>query len=61
MSQASAVRQIQYVRQGSVYMTYLQSNMGDLFQEYQGTTDTPSAITPDFATLQPVLSLIITS
>ena len=61
MSQASAVRQIQYVRQGSVYMPYLQSNMGDLFQEYQGTADAPEAIAPDFATLQPVLSLIITS
>ena len=61
MSQASAVRQIQYVRQGSVYMPYLQSNMGDLFQEYQGTADAPEAIAPDFAALQPVLSLIITS
>lgn len=61
MSEASSIRQVVYVRKGGVYMPYLQSNMGDLFQEYQGSADNPTNIAPDFPAMQPVLSLIITS
>ena len=61
MSEANAVRQITYLRRGSVYMPYMQSNMGDLYQEYQGTADAPDNIAPDFVAMQPVLSLIIVS
>lgn len=61
MSEASVSRQVVYVRKGSVYMPFLQSNMGDLYQEYQGTSDNPTNITPDFTTLNPMLSYIITS
>lgn len=61
MSEASVSRQVVYVRKGSVYMPFLQSNMGDLYQEYQGTADNPTNITPNFTTLTPMLSYIITS
>lgn len=61
MSQASSVRQVQYTRRGNVFMPYIQSSLGDLFQEYQGTSDRPETISPDYVTLRPMLSLIITS
>lgn len=61
MSEASAVRQVVFLRKGSVYMPFLQSNMGDLYQEYQGTASSPTNISPDFSTLTPMLSYIITS
>ena len=44
MSEASAIRQVQYIRNGNTLTPYLQSDMGDLFQEYQGTTDAPEAV-----------------
>ena len=46
MSEASAIRQVQYIRNGNTLTPYLQSDMGDLFQEYQGTTDAPEAVAP---------------
>ena len=61
MSEASAIRQVQYVRRGNTLTPYLQSDMGDLFQEYQGTADAPEAVAPDFATLAPSLSLVVLS
>lgn len=61
MSEASSVRQVVFLRKGSVYMPFLQSNMGDLYQEYQGTAGSPTNISPDFSTLTPMLSYIITS
>lgn len=61
MSIASKSGQVTYVRKGSVYMPFLQSNMGDLYQEYQGDSNSPTNITPDFVSLQPTLSYIITS
>lgn len=61
MSEASVVRQVQYLRKGSVYMPYIQSNMGDLYQEFQGSSDNPTNVSPDFSTMQPILSYIILS
>ena len=61
MSEASSVRQVVFLRKGSVYMPFLQSNMGDLYQEYQGTAENPTNISPDFTTITPMISYIITS
>lgn len=61
MSLASKVGQIVYTRRSGVYMPMLQSNKGDLYQNYEGTAQNPSNISPDFTQLQPKLSYIITS
>lgn len=61
MSLASKVGQVVFSRKAGVYMPILQSNKGDLYQEYQGDPQNPTNITPDFATLLPILSYIITS
>ena len=61
MSEASSVRQVVFLRKGSVYMPFLQSNMGDLYQEYQGTAENLTNISPDFTTITPMISYIITS
>lgn len=61
MSLASKVGQVVFSRKAGVYMPMLQCDKGDLYQEYQGDPQNPTNITPDFATLLPVLSYIITS
>lgn len=61
MSLASKVGQVVFSRKAGVYMPILQSDKGDLYQEYQGDPQNPTNITPDFATLLPILSYIITS
>lgn len=61
MSLASKVGQVVYQRKSGVYMPMLQCDKGDLYQEYQGDSQNPTNITPDFSTLLPTLSYIITS
>lgn len=61
MSIASAVGQIVFSQKSGVYMPMIQSEQGDLYQEYVGTADTPTNIAPDFAALKPLLSFIVTS
>lgn len=61
MSLASKVGQVVYQRKSGVYMPMLQCDKGDLYQEYQGDPQNPTNITPDFSTLLPTLSNIITS
>ena len=61
MSLASKVGQVVFSRKAGVYMPMLQCDKGDLYQEYQGDPLNPTNITPDFATLLPILSYIITS
>lgn len=61
MSLASKVGQVVFSRKSGVYMPILQSDKGDLYQEYQGDPQNPTNIVPDFTTLLPKLSYIITS
>lgn len=61
MSLASQVGQVVYQRKSGVYMPILQCDKGDLYQEYQGDAQNPTNIVPDFPSLQPKLSYIITS
>lgn len=61
MSQASQVSQVIYKRNSGVYMPIIQCDKGDLYQEYQGDAQNPTNIVPDFATLLPKLSYVITS
>lgn len=61
MSYASKVGQVTFSRKSGVYMPYIQCDKGDLYQEYQGDAQNPTNIIPDFASLRPKLSYIITS
>lgn len=61
MSLASSVGQVYYSRRSGLYTMKIQCNKGDLYQEYQGDAQNPTNIIPDFATLQPKLSAILTS
>lgn len=61
MSLASKVGQVVYSRKSGLYTTMLQCDKGDLYQEYQGDPQNPTNIIPDFATMKPILSNIITS
>lgn len=61
MSISSATGQIVFSQKSGVYMPLIQSNQGDLYQEYQGEASNPSNIAPDFVSLQPILSFILTS
>ena len=61
MSLASATGQVIFSQKGGVYMPAIQCNQGDLYQEYMGEASAPTNIAPDFASLKPVLSFILTS
>ncbi len=61
MSVASVVGQVIFSQKSGVYMPIVQSNQGDLYQEYTSTESGPTNISPDFPSLKPVLSYIITS
>lgn len=61
MSLASATGQVIFSQKGGVYMPAIQCNQGDLYQEYMGEASAPTNIAPNFASLKPVLSFILTS
>ena len=61
MSNASAIGQIIFSQKSGVYMPALQCNQGDLYQEFMGESSVPANISPDFVTLVPILSFILTS
>ena len=61
MSKASKVGQVHFSRKGGLYMARIQSDKGDLYQEYQGKPEAPTSIVPDFGSLKPILSYVITS
>lgn len=61
MSVASVVGQVVFSQKSGVYMPMIQSAQGDLYQEYLGTADSPTNVAPDFTSLQPLLSFIVTS
>lgn len=61
MSIASKVGQVTFSQKAGVYMPAVMSDKGDLYQEYQGEGNAPVNIAPDFATLKPTLSFLLTS
>ena len=61
MSYASKQVTVRFSPKSGTYTTIIQSPSGDLYQEYEGTSSTPTAITPDFATKKPSLLFIATS
>lgn len=61
MSLATAVGQVIFSQKSGVYMPAIMCNKGDLYQEYNGDSSNPVDISPDFTTLLPVLSFVLTS
>ena len=61
MSLASKVGQVTFSQKSGVYMPAIMCDKGDLYQEYDGGASNPSAVAPDFTTLKPTLSFILTS
>lgn len=61
MSLASKVGQVTFSQKSGVYMPAIMCDKGDLYQEYDGEASNPSAVAPDFTTLKPTLSFILTS
>lgn len=61
MSLASKVGQVTFSQKSGVYMPAIMCDKGDLYQEYEGGASNPSAVAPDFTTLKPTLSFILTS
>lgn len=61
MSLASKVGQVTFSQKSGVYMPAIMCDKGDLYQEYDGVASNPSAVAPDFTTLKPTLSFILTS
>ena len=61
MSTASTSRTIKFISKAGTYTAVIMSPSGDLYQEYEGTTNDVTAIYPDFETLKPVLYFVCTS
>lgn len=61
MSEATKVGQVTFRQKSGVYMPALMCDKGDLYQEYDGEASNPTNIAPDFATLQPTISYLLTS
>lgn len=61
MSTASTSRTIKFISKAGTYTAVIMSPSGDLYQEYEGTTNDVTAVYPDFETLKPVLYFVCTS
>ena len=61
MSTASTSRTIKFISKAGTYTAVIMSPSGDLYQEYEGTTDDVTAVYPDFETLKPILYFVCTS
>ena len=61
MSVASTSRTIKFISKAGTYTAAIMSPSGDLYQDYEGTTNDVTAIYPNFETLQPVLYFVCTS
>lgn len=61
MSIATAVGQVIFSQKAGVYMPAIMCDKGDLYQEYNGDSSNPVNVFPDFTTLLPVLSFVLTS
>lgn len=61
MSIASRTGQVVFSQKSGVYMPALMCNQGDLYQEYEGEATAPSLVVPNYETLKPIISYLITS
>ena len=61
MSVASTSRTIKFISKAGTYTATIMSPSGDLYQDYEGTTNDVTAIYPNFETLQPILYFVCTS
>ena len=61
MSTASTSRTIKFISKAGTYTAVIMSPNGDLYQDYEGTTNDVTAIYPNFETLKPVLYFVCTS
>lgn len=61
MSKASVSRTIKFISKAGTYTATIMSPTGDLYQEYEGSTDDVVAVYPDFETLKPVLYFVCMS
>ena len=61
MSRATESRTIKFISKSGTYTAIIQSPNGDLWQEYKGTKDEVTDISPKFDELQPPLYFVCTS
>ena len=64
MSKASAVGQITVVSNGTTYNALLQCNIGDIVQSYEGSSTSPTTISPNYeasGAVKPILMLMLFS
>lgn len=61
MSTASTSRTIKFISKAGTYTALIMSPSGDLYQDYEGTTNDVTAIYPNFSTLKPILYFVCTS
>lgn len=61
MSIASKAGQVTFTQKAGVYMPAIMCDKGDLYQEYDGEAGAPTNIAPDFTTLKPTLSFVLSS
>lgn len=61
MSVASTSRTIKFISKAGTYTALIMSPSGDLFIDYEGTTNDVTAVYPNFATTKPILYFVCTS
>lgn len=61
MSVASTSRTIKFISKAGTYTAAIMSPSGDLYQDYEGTTNDVTVIYPNFETLKPILYFVCTS
>lgn len=61
MSSASTTRTIKFIAKAGTYTATINSPSGDLYQEWEGTTNEVSKIYPNFETTKPILYFVCTS
>lgn len=61
MSTASISRTIKFISKAGTYTSIIMCSEGDLFQEWEGTQNDVTRISPNFETLRPILYFVCTS
>lgn len=61
MSTASTSRTIKFISKAGTYTAVIMSPSGDIYQDYEGSSDDITAVYPDFSTLKPILYFVCTS
>ncbi len=61
MSSASTSRTIKFISKAGTYTAIIMCSEGDLYQEWEGTQQDVTSISPNFATLKPKLLFVCTS